>query len=73
MTRRQQYWQDLFIIRSATGTLNRRLTFLEASQWVYAYTAEVRRGYEQKDAAERATDCLWYVRVAKQKGIVWTI
>lgn len=41
MSRRQQYWQDLFIIRSATGSLNRRMSFLAAHEWVAAYMDDI--------------------------------
>jgi hypothetical protein len=62
MSRRQLYWQDLFIIRSATGHLNRRMTFVEAHNWVFAYMSEVQIGWEPKDAAQRAYDCHFAAR-----------
>lgn len=60
MSRRQAYWQDLRIIHSATGIWMRRMSFQAASCWVYAYTAEIRTGYEQTAAVQRAYDGLVY-------------
>lgn len=79
MTKRQQYWQDLFIIRSATGELNRRMSFAAASEWVAAYTEDVRIGYEQEAASQRAYDYLVFnkrqtlISKAEVKGYAWTL
>jgi triphosphoribosyl-dephospho-CoA synthetase len=58
MTRRQEYWQDLRIIRSATGTLNRRMSFAAAREWVMAYTDDITIGHDQPTACQRAYDYL---------------
>lgn len=62
MSRRQQYWQDLFIIRSATGSLNRRMSFLAAHEWVAAYMDDIQAGHDQRAAIQRSYDYLVYNR-----------
>lgn len=59
-TKRQLYWQDLFIIRSATGQLNRRMSFAAAAEWVAAYQNDIQVGHNQQSAAQRAYDYLAY-------------
>lgn len=73
MTKRQQHWQDLFIIRSATGKLNRRISFAAASEWVAAYQNDIELGHDQKSASQRAYDFLVYNKHATliSKGEVY--
>ncbi len=59
-SRRQQYWQDLFIIRSATGKLNRKMSFAAASEWVAAYQNDIQVGHNAENASQRAYDFLVY-------------
>lgn len=60
MSRRQEYWQDLRIIHSATSKWNRRMSFTAAREWVLAYQDDIVTGHNQHTAAQRAYDYLVY-------------
>lgn len=75
MTKRQQYWQDLFIIRSATGSLNRRMSFAAAAEWVSAYQDDIQLGHDQRAATQRAYDYLTYNKhstLVSRSELQWT-
>lgn len=67
MTPRQQYWNNLRTIKYATGDLNRRMSFQEAQDWMYAFNSESGRGFASNDAAQRAYDCMF----AHRRGPAW--
>jgi hypothetical protein len=56
------YWDNLRTIKNATGQLDRRMSFKEAAEWIFAYDSEYERGYDMQTAAQRAYDCMFASR-----------